>query len=185
MSGEAPFLEIVTRTFPQRSRMLARNRASLAGLTDKDWVQTLLVDTVGRGCIWANCNLANLAPTGQWLWILDDDDVCCLPNLIEELRGATARRKPGIVMVRVQHERFGRLPSDANWGERPIMGQIGYSNFLVRADVWEKHRARAFSADKYAGDYSAIDYLWSQKLVFHWLDVLAAYYPQRSIGAAE
>ena len=181
-----PFLEIVTRTCGTRPGMLERNQDSLKRLADPDWTQTLVVDDQQRGVAWAVGNLRNVEATGEWVWVLDDDDVCVDVGLIGELRAAVAlcANPPDVVMVKALHSKYGMLPSSGNWMRAPVCGNIGTSCYIVRRDVWNAtHDAWV---EKYAGDFEYIRHLWETPgLVFRWLDTVAAWYPQQSLGAGE
>jgi len=54
--------------------MLLRNRLSLESQSDKDYEQTLLIDAERKGVAWAVGNLSTVEATGEYVWILDDDD---------------------------------------------------------------------------------------------------------------
>ena len=76
--GGAPVLQVLTRCF-RRPSMLVRNLASVAAL-GAGVEHTLLVDTLGRGVArvtrrWRQCRYG-----GQYIWILDDDDICIFPG---------------------------------------------------------------------------------------------------------
>jgi hypothetical protein len=176
------FLEIITRTFGQRPGLLARNQASLAALTNPDWQQTIVMDDVGRGCAWANANLATVETHGDYVWVLDDDDYCACPDLIERLRPYASAY---VILLRAEHALFGTLPHENNWRRRPVLCDIGFSNFVVRGDIWNLYRTEFTKLAMYAADFHFIDLLWRQNFPFVWLDVVAAQYPQRSLGAAE
>jgi hypothetical protein len=179
------FLEVITRTFGQRPAMLARNQASLAALTDPDWAQTLVIDAQARGCAWANANLATVATQGEYVWVLDDDDVCARPSLVAELKRA-AQEGPDVIMLRAEHALFGTLPHAENWRQAPVCGDIGFSNFVIRGDIWNQVRSLFRDWECYEADFRLIDHLWRQFLTtVSWLDVVAACYPQRSLGAPE
>lgn len=180
------FLQIITRTFNRRPTMLARNQQSLAQLVEDDWHQTLVVDDKGRGVPWANQNLANVVAEGRYLWVLDDDDVCALPTLVSELRAVAEREGyPEVIVMRARHEKFGMLPSDANWRGAPVHGNCGFSNYFIRGDVWEAQRSMFRECECYEADYRFIAQLWYSEMRFAWHDVVVAIYPQQSIGAAE
>ena len=67
--------------------MLAANQESLRRQTSEAWIQTVLVDDLGRGVEWANQRLGAYAPmlAGDYVWVLDDDDLCTRPTLVEEI----------------------------------------------------------------------------------------------------
>lgn len=177
------FLEVITRTFGKRPAMLARNAESLAQQTDPDYEHTIVMDAQARGVAWAVANLATIEATGEYVWVLDDDDLCCRPTLIAELKAITKDIQPDVIMVRAYHGNFGKLPSDANWQQRPVLANVGTSCYIVRSDVWNAHR-NAW-VERYDGDFWFIDHLWDAECSFYWHDYTAAYYPQRLIGAAE
>lgn len=176
------FLQVITRTFGARPTLLARNRASLAALDDSDWEQSLVVDTVGRGVAWANTNLATVKATGEYVWVLDDDDVCANPALIGTLK---AHRGAPVIVCRATHARFGVLPHDAHWGGPPVPADFGWSNLFVRSDVWEAHRQFLAQCDVYEADYLFAAHLWAEAAPWQWCDVVAAHYPRVSAGAGE
>lgn len=79
-----PLLDVVTRHYatPRRAGLLAEQRASLQ-FTSSDWVQTLLIDPHGRGVGASHERLRTYEPYGRFVWILDDDDLCLAPDLLE------------------------------------------------------------------------------------------------------
>lgn len=176
------FLQIVTRTFGRRPTLLARNQSSLAALRDPDWEQTLVVDEIGRGVNWANTNLANVPASSEYVWVLDDDDMCALPSLLSTLKRLRAAQ---VIVMRTQHALFGVLPHNAHWGGRPVLGDCGWSNYFVRSDVWNAHRAVLANMACYEADHVFAAHLWDQGVGFVWHDAIAAIYPQASRGAAE
>jgi hypothetical protein len=180
------FLQVITRTFGKRAKLLERNKESLELLTDPDWEQTIVTDEVGRGCPWANANLSTVQATGEYVWVLDDDDVCALPDMIEQIKAvAAAEDRPEVIFCFAYHGDYGFLPNTDNWEKEPIITKCGFSNFFVRADTWEKHRAAFKQFEVYCGDYEIFHYLWQQGARFIWHDALVAWYPKQSRGASE
>lgn len=177
------FLQVITRTFGKRPGLLKRNVESLANLSDPDYEQTIVLDDQARGCPWANRNLATVSATGEYVWVLDDDDLCCRPSLITELKQIVRKEQPEIIMLRAYHGNFGTLPSDGNWQRMPVLGNVGWSNAVVRADVWDRHKEQI--VERYEADYYFWVYLWNVALRWYWHDVTAAYYPQQHNGAGE
>lgn len=179
------FLEVITRTFGARPTMLQRNLDSLQAQTDPDWTRRLVIDDAARGVAWAVANLSTVEAVGDYVWALDDDDVCARPELVAELRTiAQTADWPDVIMVRAYHEKFGLLPNNENWQRRPLLGNVGTSCYIVRRDVWNAYRMAWL--ERYDGDFWWIDHLWNQPgLRWYWYDVTAAYYPQQSIGAGE
>lgn len=182
-----PFLEVLTRHY-KRPSMLGVNRASLQAQDCDDWVQTILVDDVGRGVAWANGNLANYAPeiVGEYVWILDDDDECIRPTLVSELKSLAGEWTPDVIMIRMDHGvGMGVLPDTKHWGKRPECGYIGVSAFVVRREVWQRHAA-ALASGRYEADYDFITSIFDEEgLLKIWHDVVASRVQRISRGAAE
>ena len=180
-----PFLEVLTRTF-QRPHLLAANQASLQAQTSPDWHQTVLVDDVGIGMDAAQARLAEHAPQliGEWIWILDDDDICIRPQLVEELHTLVVLYAPDVIMLRMDHGPLGVLPDDKHWGKRPVRGQIGCSAFVVVRQVWQWH-ASWWRVGGYEADYAFINSVWEEKPRIVWHDVIASRVQRISKGAPE
>ena len=179
------FLEIVTRHLTTRPTLLAQNQASLSQLQDNDWRQTLLIDTEGQGVPWANANLGVYAPqfAGDYIWILDDDDLCIYPPLVGDIKAIATKHDPDIIFVRMDHGADGILPDDENWGHAPGYGGIGTSAFIVRRSVWQAH-AYAWIAVR-ESDYTFISHVWDAGPRVYWHDVIASRIQQRGEGRPE
>lgn len=200
MAG-APLLQVLTRCF-RRPRMLTANMRSVVAL-GAGVEQTLLIDTglrggAGRGVGASYEALAALPVRGQYIWILDDDDVCIFPDLLRELRKAAARRAD-VVVVRMDHgDGLGVLPDDAHWKTAPELGKIGCSACIVRREVWLEARS-AFVPGSYTSDFEFARFLLDAKAqrrnegqlqekqgyLVEWLDEVASRVQRRSMGAAE
>jgi len=167
--------------------MLERNQRSLQSQSDPDWVQSLIVDPVGLGVGASYDRLAHHEPQGDWVWILDDDDECAWRPLVADVRRIAAQYpEVQVVMVRMDHGvELGILPDTQVWGEQPLLGHLGVSSYIVRADVWKRH-ARAFSPGRYASDFDFIADVWQEKPTVYWHDVVASRCQNgRSMGAPE
>lgn len=178
------FLEVLTRTFGKRPQALRRNQNSLRTQTDPDMQHTVIVDEVGRGVAWANGNLRNIIATGEYVWVLDDDDRCMRDTLVAEIKEIAAREQPDVIVMRAHHAVFGLLPNKEHWQRAPVCGQIGWSCVAVRGEIWNAHRQA--HDESYAGDYVFIRHLWDTPgLKWYWHEYTAAFYPVQSRGAAE
>lgn len=180
-----PFLEILTRTY-QRPRMLAVNQASLRNQTDDDWVQTLLIDDVGRGIAWSHEHMAAYAPrlVGDYIWMLDDDDTCILPTFVAELKFIVADSAPDVIMVRMDHGAGRILPDGDTWHGPPVLSHIGCSAYVVRRAIWQEH-AGAMIPGHYTSDFYFISAIWAAKPSVYWHDVVASRVMKQSFGAPE
>lgn len=179
-----PFLEILTRHYTRRPGLLAACKASLDGQTDPDWVQTILIDDVGRGVEWANRNLGAYAPQveGDYIWILDDDDVCVCDTLVADLKAIVAETCADVVMVKGEINRFGILPD--HWGEAPEYCHVAMPCFVLRRDVWRRHAGMLTA--RLGADYRMIRDVFDAGVYrIAWLDKIVVRSEKARFGAAE
>lgn len=176
-----PFLSVITRCY-KRPEMLRNNTASLDAQTDQDFQQIFLYDHIGRGVGWANKSLESAQPAGDYVMVLDDDDMLINAHAIELLKAA-ARHEPALVIFKAHHGRLGVLPRPTVWGKRPIRGSIGSCDFISRRDVWSKHIA-AFGAER-CGDYYYLKSVWQDKPEVVWLNEQLASVQRISQGQPE
>lgn len=181
----APFLEVLTRCY-KRPRLLARNMASLKKQTSGDWIQTLLVDEIGRGINWTHENLGRQAGrlAGDYIWLLDDDDVCTRETLVEELQAIAAEHNPDVIMMRMDHGERGILPDAGYWGRPPVHAHVGISAYVVRRSVWQAH-AWAWSPGVYHSDFNFIKAIFESTPRVFWYDVIASRVQQIGLGHPE
>lgn len=177
-------LEIVTRHLYSRPGLLRRNQASTARLIGGGWIQTILVDDVGRGVAWANAQMRTFEPTGDYVWLLDDDDECILPTFAADLNWLADRYRPGIVLVCMDHgPGLGILPDKSRFGQDIGEGEIGCSGFVTRSDVWMQYR-HAWG-ERYAGDFDFFHAMQRAGVSMCYWGALASKISRRSIGSAE
>ena len=173
------FLSVVTRCY-KRPDMLAKNIASLEAQTDPDYEQLFIVDDDGQGIGWANRSLVMVEPVGEYVMVLDDDDMLANVRAIEEMKAATLAR-PDMLIFKASHDGLGVLPSPAIWGKRPLKGHIGSCDFISRRDIWEKYIHR-FGVDE-GGDYAYLHAVWMNRPEVVWLDEVLASVQRISHGA--
>jgi hypothetical protein len=121
---------------------------------------------------------------GDWVWILDDDDVCIYDGLVKDVaRIASEQPATQVIMVRMDHGAWlGVLPDAVVWGNEPAHGHMGVSSYIVRRDVWKRHKA-AFLSARYQSDYDFIADVWQEQPVIVWHDVIASRCPEgQSMG---
>ena len=178
-----PFLEVLTRVY-KRPTMLAHNIASLEAQNDKDYKQTFLIDDVGRGIGWSYTNMAAYAPNlvGDYIWILDDDDVAVSQSLIKDLKKIVEAHNPDVIMVKMDHGPRGVLPSVC-WQRHPEIGGIGCSAFIVKRHIWQKHSGHL--GNNYAGDFDFINSIFWRDYKIHWFNCIVSKVQKISYGAAE
>lgn len=167
-------LEILTRHLVGRELGLAANQASLRSQTSPNWFQTLLVDEVGRGVPWANKNLGEYGPflKGDYIWILDDDDICVDDTLVEEIESIAILQQPSCIIVKGVIGNHGVLPEDNYWRLPPVYGHIGVSNFIIRRDIWQRYASSW--PERIAGDYAFIRavYEGEKDTDWYWYDAV-------------
>lgn len=180
------FLEILTRTFNKRPGMLVQNWDSLTSQTCDDWEQTLLIDDVGRGVAWSTENMARYAPklVGEYIWILDDDDLCIRNTLVAELKAIVARDDPDLIMLRMDHGAYGILPPNDLWRAEPERGQIGMSAFVAKRELWQMC-AHVLIPGRYDGDFDMALELYDRAECVYWHDVVASRIQWVGVGRPE
>ncbi len=147
-------------------------------------MQSILDDPVGLGIGASYKRMAHFEPTGDWVWILDDDDECIWRPLVADLRRIVAARPEAqVIMVRMDHgDELGVLPDESVWEKEPVCGHLGVSSYIVRRDVWERHKC-AFSSGQYSSDFDFIRSVWAEQPVIVWHDVIASRCPEgRNMG---
>lgn len=177
------FLEVLTRTY-KRPNMLAVNMASLQAQTCGDFTQTLLNDPEGRGIAWSYQNLAAYAPflVGDFIWLLDDDDMAVSQTLVADLKAIVEAHNPDVIMMKMDHAKRGILPRQC-WQKPPILGDIGCSAFVVRRRVWQRHSS--YLGSHYAGDFDFISSIFERDYEIYWFDCVASKVQRISLGAPE
>ena len=165
--------------------MLAANQASLAAQTDGDWTQTLLIDEGRRGIDWATEQFTGYAPhlAGDYVWVLDDDDLCILPTFVAGLKQIATLNAPDVIFVRMDHG-AGRILPSARWGKAPRVTEIGVSAYVVRRAMWQAH-AGAWTPGSYSSDFDFIASIWAARPITFWWDVVASRVQRQSVGRAE
>lgn len=136
----------------------------------------MLRDEVGRGVGWANGQLADFSQflEGDYIWILDDDDLCIRPTLFKELNDIAEEHGPDVIMLKMDHGPRGILPDPATWGKRPAKARVGCSAFVVKKEIWQKH-AEAWRTANYSSDFDFINSIFDEKgISVYWHDVVAS-----------
>jgi hypothetical protein len=179
------FLQVLTRCY-RRPRLLWSNIRSLEAQTDSDWQQTFLVDGEGRGVGAAQAALANYAPyvTGEWIFILDDDDKCIYADLVKDLKEIASWIDFDVVMLRMDHGNGRILPDDAHWQHPPQLSYIGCSAYIVKRQLWQRY-APVFGGAEYTSDFDFINAIFSSDPDVWWHDVIASQVQRVSMGLPE
>lgn len=178
------FLSVVTRCY-KRPKMLANNVASVRSQTDPDYQQVFIVDDMGRGVGWANRQLVERAheATGQYVMVLDDDDMLSDETLIETLKGIVEKNRPELIMAKMDHGELGILPNDDHWLKRPEHGQIGMSAWVASNELYRG--AVQNIGPKRAGDVAFYQALYDRAASIYWLDQVISQVQRISWGKPE
>lgn len=175
-------LEVLTRCY-RRPAMLRHNRASLERQSSHDWKQTMMIDTVGIGIAATYERLATYEPGGDYVWLLDDDDLCVYEDLVADLYDIAYAHDPAVVMVKMDRDGFV-LPDKFTWHKPPQLGHICVSCFIVKRAIWMRHR-KAFTPGDYSSDYNFIASIFERDYDIYWLDCVASKCQKVSKGLPE
>ena len=165
--------------------MLANNRQSLGAQTSQDYEQIFIVDDVGYGVSWANKQFYRHRDglKGDYILMLDDDDMLTRNDAIEQLKAAAADG-PELVMCRFECGPAGVVPTDEMWAAQwPKITHVGTPCFITRRDIWYdniKHFGQP-----HAGDYHFLAAIWPNLNSIEWLDIVIGKVQRVSHGAPE
>jgi hypothetical protein len=162
--------------------MLAKNQESLTTQSCTDFEQVLIRDEVGIGVSAANALLADYSPVGEFVWVLDDDDLCIYDDLITDVKKIVTEHNPDVVMVKMDHG--GVIYPDAGWGVRPVGGRVGSSASVVKREVWNQHKCQ-WATGRYAADFDFIRDAFLAGHSVYWYDKVVSKVQRVSRGAAE
>lgn len=167
------FLEVITRCY-KRPKTLELNKQSLLKQSDQDYKQTFLIDDIGIGVPKANRGLHLVAPklTGDYIYILDDDDVIDYPYFIEDLKIGCSILNPALIIVKFYCINYGILPPNDMWYKKPELSKISMSSFVTRKDIYQKYSDYFHEAT--AADYNFVTnvYDFEKENVFWWNKVI-------------
>ena len=179
-----PFLSVVTRCY-KRPNMLHRNVRSLEEQIDQDFEHIFLVDHDGHGVSWANHQFYRHRdkPVGDYILMLDDDDMLTDPEAVTKLKKAAAG-KPDLVIFKFDCGPWGVLPSPGVWvNQWPKLTKVGTSCFITRKDIWYDN-IQHFGQPT-AGDYHFLATIWPDLNSIEWLDAVLGKVQRISRGAPE
>ena len=164
------FLSVVTRSCG-RTRLLARNRKSLATQIDPDYEHIIITDNEHKGLHEANKSLSKNKHRvkGKYVLILDDDDYISDRSFIKHLKNVVAQHPVDIILFKVYRKQFSEtLPSKRTWGKPPVLGEIGSCCFVVKYAIWRRY-IHEFGQPRY-GDYHFIKALFNAGCSHYWVN---------------
>jgi glycosyltransferase involved in cell wall biosynthesis len=183
-----PFLTIVTRTH-KRPKALERCRQSVYAQSDQDLEHIIIRDTVGVGVAESHRLLLNAQPHGDYVAILDDDDLFDTPRVVSHLKAISAAHDPDVVVWKMCGP-LGILPDHHVWEKVPKHGYIGGCNVAVKAHVWNACIG-AIATDGQGGppvyhsDLYYLEAIWAYTSSIYWWNNIVVRVPRVSRGEME
>lgn len=185
-----PFMTIITRVMlGKRNGLFAQHKQSVAGLNDIDFEQQFIVDKHGGGMYLANESFQFVKPSGEYVYLLDDDDFFVRPDFIERIKQhANDTGFPDVIFFKMKIKTGDGdeiYPKPQSWKSRqPKRGQIGGSCFVVKRWVFERYIHHF--AQRSCGDWYFITSVLNDADVrCSWLDERFAETGKVSRGAVE
>ena len=141
-SPKRPFITIVTRCY-KRPEALRNNVRSLKAQTDLDYEQVFIIDRIGHGLAAADQSLNKYkdANCGEYVMVLDDDDMITDNQFIEKLKAIKKAENPDIIIWKGKffQEQTILPPEDSLWGIRPIRFKIGSFSYCMTHKLFSKY----------------------------------------------
>ena len=183
------FLSIVTRTY-KRPEALKRCKRSIARQADQDVEHIIIRDTVGVGCVEAYRLFLNVQPRGEYVMILDDDNLLASPWLVSDLKAVAEQHDPDVIVFKMDNAELGILPGRVMWRLPPIHGHIGSCNVAVKSHVWDACIGAIATDGKggppvYHSDLYYLKAVWAYTQSIYWLDKIGVTVPVVSRGMVE
>jgi len=165
-----PFLSIVTRNHPGRPNLLKRCIESVEKLKDKDFQHIIIYDSEGLGIPHANQLFAKgkYRVTGEYVFMLDDDDVLISDDLVSDMKLVTSLQNyPDIIFVLMTLNGI-TFPSPLVWEkDQLIPGNIGTSCFVMKNELWQDS-IDSFKTTELSGDFNFINTAFSKTSSKYW-----------------
>ena len=192
------FLTILTRVHPARPRCLERNIASVKNQTDGD-IQHLLLrpetepsltpreSTENAIMVGPLIHEAASRVTGQYVMMLDDDDMLRAQDFVSGLRAIVDFQNPDMIVFRCA---LGPriIPPDDFWFANSItVGQIAGPNVAVRRDIYNQ-ASHEWLRPEYGADFYYIETAARSSKSVYWWDFIGTQsqnVEQNSLGQSE
>ena len=184
-----PFLSILTRTY-NRPEALQQCKRSIAGQADQDLEHIILCDTVGVGVAEANRLFLGADPHGQYVMMLDDDDLLASPWFISDLKAASEAYNPDVIVFQMNNAEMGILPDRFVWQGEPKHGHIGGSCIAVKLPTWDQCIWSIATDGEgggpvYHSDLVFLMEVWASTDRIYWMDKIQVVVGNVSRGAME
>lgn len=155
-------LHVITRTIPSRPRSLRRLRKALDRATQAAEIELhheVICDADGLGPFMSYRLLAGLRARGDYVWLMDDDDLPCDVGLAEFAR--VAESFPRLVAGPVLNDEHGTLSAKREHVAPPAEGQVTVCSYIMREDVWTATRSELAKAYRYQADFDYFAHVYA------------------------
>jgi hypothetical protein len=173
-----PIFSIVTRHLSSRPRSFDVLLRCLDAQTYKGFEHVVLTDNEGSGVEWANSQVPSLIEraTGDWVWVVDDDDLLVSPDtlhylaqeIVENIRSPWTGGPLSSAFVKGSFATNGTLPPRDLWKCRPVKGQISGQNVVASIDL--AMRCRSAWGPVYSSDYDYVLSCYKESKYIHYVD---------------
>ena len=162
-----PFMTFITRTY-KRPNALKICIESIEAQTDQDFEHIFIVDDIGQGMLWANCQFYTNRNRvrGKYVYLVDDDDYMIDKEFVSHVK-SLSHRSLDVIMFKI-YIRNELYPKPECWEKSPIYGKIGEECICVTNKVFQDH-IHAFGEPR-GGDFSFIKEIFDQKYSIYWDD---------------
>lgn len=155
-----PFMSIVTRHMSQRPNMFKQCCDSIDEQSNQDLEHIVIEDSLGVGVPLANALLAVNADKvhGQYVFILDDDNVFVDDNFITDIKSIIKNREIDLIFIK---KYIGEIifPRETSWNTNGIaIAEVDTGCVVVKKEVWLQNIHWFFNGG-HCGDFSFIKQL--------------------------
>lgn len=159
-------LTVITPTY-RRPIGLAFNQATIAAQHQAARIEHLImVDEVGAGIPAMYRRLREIHPSGEWVFLLPDDDCLIHPDICDVI-DQCAFTGADVIMVGA-YVNGASLPWSQCWQAPPQMGGVTITNWIVRRAVFESIPY----GERYEGDFDFITEVWRRGLSIAWAAII-------------
>jgi hypothetical protein len=156
-SGNSQLVTIITRHHTDRPNLLKRCVASVQSQTNKDFQHLVIFDEEHKGIPHANLLFSHNLHliTGEYVFVLDDDDVFISTSFVSDLHLIINVLNPDVILVRTS---IGSIiyPKHIVYQSNDFPpGSIGSSCIVVRTSIFKQHIGE-FKTTETPGDYNFI-----------------------------
>ena len=173
-----PFLSIITRVMKdKRPEAYGAHKESIKRLESKDFEELMIIDSVGYGVHEANRSLSEAIGrvSGDYVYLLDDDNFLLNPKMIDSLKKVSKKHNPDVIIFRayIRNGKYDDIyPTSHVWRKEIKACHIGGICFAVKREIFDKF---IYYYDQPSmGDFHFIDAVIKSGASVYWLDEFQA-----------